>query len=116
LIAIECKFRFEESDLSQFKIDEMKIDNVIQLNHLSNSEPFECEEPASADVQSRFNYDHFTPEEDDYESAVVCETRNRTIYPKGFFKKLTFLVEITNSLFGRIEQRQKRVDKSCEQQ
>lgn len=92
-----------EDDLSQFTIDEMKIDNVIHINQLSNSETFECEEPESWDVQSRFNSDQYNPEEDDYESAVICETRNRTIYPKGFFKKLNFLAELTNLLFVRIK-------------
>lgn len=91
-MAIECKFRFEEDDSSSDFISEQ---NVKVPNQQPNLEQFECEDTdieseTDMNVQSRFNFEHFQPDDDDdYESVVVCETRNKTIYPKGFIKKFS---------------------------
>lgn len=69
----------------------------------SNLEPFECEEMMDDDdesVQSRINgvsHDFETIEEDDYESVVVCETRNRTIYPKALNSITNELISVVNT-------------------
>ena len=85
-------------------------ESVIVANEDPGLKRFECEEPESdtseADddvVQSRFNFDRFQPDEDDYESAGVCETRNRTIYPKGLKLDLNNLSQFTNLSFCRSE-------------
>lgn len=95
-------------------------ESVIVANELPDSERFECEQPeeseeADDEVESRFNFDRFEPDDDDYESAVVCETRNKTIYPKGLKLDSNNLSQFINLYFCRSEQCQKRMEKSCEQ-
>lgn len=47
-------------------------------------------------IAARVN-DFFVPEDDDYESAEVCEVRNRTIFPKALNSVTNQLIPVVNN-------------------
>lgn len=96
--AIECQFRFIETDVEYLKTNETNSTKV----QLSNPQPFECDVPGNEVVTVRFNVlardnNFYKPEEDDYESTEVCEVRKRTIYPKALNSVTNQLIPVVNN-------------------
>lgn len=69
---------------------------------LSNPQPFECDEPANETALVAFHIvarvnDMYVPEDDDYESAEICEVRKRTIYPKALNSVTNQFIPVVNN-------------------
>lgn len=77
-----------------------------RVKQQTNFQPFECVDTIDdydendESVQSRIDvlsHDFGTIEEDDYETVVVCETRNRTLHPKALNSVNNHLISVVNT-------------------
>jgi hypothetical protein len=106
--AIVCQFRFEEIPFDELDESTSEIFNATVISSTElDLQPFECDEPEILD-DTIFSVDErntslveddlaarmdtfFEPEDDDYETVEVCQTRNAT-------RKLAALSTTNNNL------------------
>lgn len=107
-ISIECNFKFMENVPDYPKDDEFIVmnENMTEIDvNMSTKpfEPFDCDDPEDEEdplVESRFNFDSFNPDDDDYETVTTeysCEKFNQTIYPQAMNNVNNVMVPILNN-------------------